>query len=66
MTVSPPEWCVYFSRFGYSCIGLYQVYLLCGGGGGGAHVGQWNAVNQVQNVLDLLVRDLNVQEWQLP
>lgn len=46
--------------------GLYQLYLLCGGGWGGAHVGQWDAVNELQNVLDLLVRDFNVQQRELP
>lgn len=44
---------------------LNQAHLLGGGGGCRAYVGQRDAVDQIQNILDLLVRDLNMQQREL-
>lgn len=42
-----------------------EVYLIRGSVGGGAHVGERDALDQAQNVLDLLIWDFNVHQGQL-
>lgn len=44
---------------------MEPMYLLCWSGGGGAHAGQWDALDQAHHALDLLVRNPDMQQRQL-